>query len=167
MAHSTQGLQLYSNFTDNKIGEAVVCRAVPFRETETYYEYADFVMFHKDFTTEYVTRYVKWRRPKPNYCFWQFDKIINNATTLVVIDFPHIMNGVYSFIDSVHRAKIGGRIVNNRLQPASFVLNVVVTRVDQPNGGYKLSVNNDQFVFDFNPDALDTRNSDEVDFEVE
>jgi hypothetical protein len=167
MAHSTQGLQLYSNFTDNKIGEAVVCRAAPFSETGTYYEYADLVTFAKDFTSEYITRYVKWRRPKPNYGFWQFGKIINNGTTLVIIDFPHIMNGVYSFIDSVHRAKIGGRIVNNQLQPASFALNVAVTRVNQPNDGYELSVNSGQFVFEFNPDAMDTTNSDEIDFEVE
>jgi hypothetical protein len=77
------------------------------------------------------------------------------------------MEGVYPFANSVHRAKIGGSIVNGQLQASSSALNVVVTKINQPNAGYDLSVNNGQWNFIFNPDSLGEDDADEVDFETE
>jgi hypothetical protein len=166
MSHSTQGLHLYNTVTDGKIGTAVLVPKQPLRETDNYYEYVDWLTFRLSSTDKYETHYYVWRIPKANQCFWQFPAIKNNGTGLVTIDFHHIMNGLYPNINSVHRAKIGGSIVNNQLLAANIALTVVVTKINAPDSGYTLSVNNGQFVFEFNPDALRTLEADEVDFVV-
>ncbi|MDR1271047.1 MAG: hypothetical protein LBK82_16150 [Planctomycetaceae bacterium] len=160
MSHNTIGLQLYSKYTDNKIGEAVITAAQLVRDTETYYEYAQSVQFRIDFTDEYRTKYTKWRIPKEGYGFWQFSNIENNNTGLVTVNCHHIMNGVYSHINSVHKAKIGGQITDGQLQSAGSPLSVIVSK--NSDGSYQLIVNSGQFVFHFNPDSMTADNADEI-----
>ncbi|MDR0336087.1 MAG: hypothetical protein LBI18_03255, partial [Planctomycetaceae bacterium] len=121
--HSTAGLQLYSNLTGNKIGKSICVRAEIANETQTYYEYEQLVQFQLDVTNEIVSKLVKWRKPKTGYCLWQFKEIKNNNTGMVIVDFAHIMNGLYN-INSIHRVKIGGSIMNGELQPAGGSLNI-------------------------------------------
>jgi hypothetical protein len=167
MLHSTQGLQLYSEQSDNKIGKAVLVPAALYSETTEYWEYIQRVLFKIDSMDEYYWKYCRWRMPKTGYCFWQFDgNIQNNDTGLVTVNCPHIMNGVYPEIHSIHRAKIGGKKEAGVLQPASGSLNVTVTRITSPKG-YTLTVNSGQFVFQFEPDELTAENADEIDFETE
>jgi hypothetical protein len=165
MLHSTQNLQLYSNVSDNKIGVAVVVPAVFVRETETYYEYVQEVVFKIDAANSYRTRYTKWRQPKEGFGFWQFDRIVDNDSTLVKVDCVHIMRGIYPYKGRLHRAKIGGAIQSGELLPATMALSVQVS--SNGDGSYQLTVNNGAFVFQFSPDLLSPENADEVDFATE
>jgi hypothetical protein len=168
MAHSTSGLQLYSNLTDNKIGQGACIRVTVNNETSTYYEYVALVQFRLDVTNQIVTKQARWRKPKTGYCFWQFTNIEDNNTGLVIVNFAHIMNGVYPQINSIHRAKIGGHIVNGQLQPAGGPLNIAVTK--NTDGSYAILVSGiggNQFTFNTNPDAMTADNANEVDFETE
>jgi hypothetical protein len=164
MSHSTAGLQIYSNLTDNKIGHAVCIRVPIDHETSTYYEYDQLVQFRLDVTNQIVTQRIRWRKPKDGYRLWQFSNIENNNTGLVTVNCAHIMNGVYPNINSIHKAKIGGRITTT-LQPASIPLNVVVTKI--ANGDYNLNVNGGQFNFLFEPDSLTSENANEIIFTTE
>jgi hypothetical protein len=165
MAHSSEHLQLYSNLTDNKIGESICIRAPVITEASTYYEYSQAVQFRLDVTNQIVTKKVKWRKPKEGYGFWQFTNIQNNNTGLVTINTAHIMNGVYPHINSTHRARIGGHIMNGQLQPAGGALNIGVTK--NTDGTYSVSVNNNRYVFMFDPDSLTASNANEIDFETD
>jgi hypothetical protein len=166
---TTKGLQLYSNFTDNKIGQAISASAPKVLEKETYYEYSQLVQFRLDAViNSFRTKYVRWRLPKTGYHFWQFRDIQNNNTGLVTVNFAHIMNGLYSHINSIHRAKIGGSIVGGQLQPAGGLLNITVQRqVSNGIGIYVIQVNGtsgQSFTFNANPDALSPENANEIDF---
>jgi hypothetical protein len=168
MAHSTSNLQLYSNLTDNKIGQSVCIRAKVDKETTTYYEYVQLIQFKLDGTNNIATKYVRWRKPKTGYGFWQFKNIINNNTGLVTINFAHIMNGLYDHINSIHRVKIGGSIVNGQLQPAGGSLNITATKNN--DGSYAISVSGTggrQFAFSVTPDSLSPENANEINFATE
>jgi hypothetical protein len=168
MPHSTAGLQLYSNLTDNKIGESIGVRAAVVNETSTYYEYAQPVQFRLDVTNQIVTKFVRWRKPKTGYCLWQFKDIQNNNTGLVTVNFAHIMNGAYDHINSIHRARIGGNILNGQLQPAGGALNIAVTK--NANGSYNIGVSGtsgQSFSFTATPDALSPTNANEINFTTE
>jgi hypothetical protein len=154
--------------TDNKIGESVCIRTPVASETATYYEYAQLTQFRLDVTNQIVTKLVKWRKPKTGYGFWQFKDIQNNNTGLVVVNFAHIMNGVYPQINSIHRAKIGGSIANGQLQPAGGPLNITVTKNN--DGIYIIQasgIGGKQFTFNFDPDSLTRENANEINFTTE
>jgi hypothetical protein len=164
--HTTEGLELYSKFTDNRIGEAVAEPANIVNVTDTYFEFAQFVTFNIDSTTVTKRRFAKWRKPRENEYWYQFLQILNNDSGLVTIEFAHISNGILDSINSFRSARIGGSIANGQLQPANTNLDVTVTKLSN-NEGYQLSVNNGQFEFIFNPDTLTADNADEVDFTTE
>jgi hypothetical protein len=164
--NTTEGLQLYSRLTDNRIGEAVNEPARIADITDTYIEYAQFLTFNIDNTTEKRIRFARWRKPIDGEYWYQFSRIINNNTGFVTIEFAHINNAVLDSINSFRSARIGGSIANGQLQPSSNNLDVTVTKLSN-NEGFQLSVNNGQFVFTFNPDTLTADNADEVDFITE
>jgi hypothetical protein len=168
MPHSTAQLQLYSELTDNKIGESICIRTPVASETATYYEYAQLTQFRLDVTNQIVTKLVKWRKPKTGYGFWQFKDIKDNNTGLVTVNFAHIMNGLYSQINSIHRARIGGSIVGGQLQPSGGLLNIAVTK--NSDGTYTIQVsgiNGNQFTFNADPDSLTPENANEINFTTE
>jgi hypothetical protein len=165
---TTEGLQLYSKFTDNKIGTAIVEPATPVNTTSSYYEFAQFVTFTIDGTSETRTQFMRWRKPIEGKSFYQFYIIENNNTGLVTVYFRHIASGLFSNNNSIHAARIGGHIVNGQLQPAGGSLNVTVTEAG--NGNYQITATGtggQQFTNQFNPDALTEDNANEIDFETE
>jgi hypothetical protein len=166
---STAGLRLYSNLTDNKIGEAISIRSPVKGEGTTYYEFMQLVQFKIDSVNEYRTKLVKWRRPKTGYGYWQYKNIQNNNTGLVTVNFEHIMKGVYSQLNDkgVRRVRFGGSIANGQLQPAAGSLAIVVTK--NSNGTYQFVVTGttgQQATHNINLDAITAENANELDFVV-
>jgi hypothetical protein len=166
MPETTEGLLLYSRFTDNPIGKAIVEPAKVAQTTANYIEYAQFVTYEIDSTEERRIVYTRWRKPVEGKCWWQFNRIINNGTGLVTVEFLHLNSGLSPAINSVHLAKIGGAIANGTLQASANSLNVTVTATTNPKG-YQLSVNSGQFTFQVSPDAMSPENANEVDFSTE
>jgi hypothetical protein len=77
------------------------------------------------------------------------------------------MNGLYN-INSIHRVKIGGSIMNGELQPAGGSLNITATK--NANGSYAINVSGTggkQFSFNVTPDSLSPDNANEINFTTE
>jgi hypothetical protein len=165
-AFTTSGLELYSKLTDNRIGGAVVEPAKIAIATSSYYEFAQNVTFAIDNTQETKRMFVKWRKPLEGDYWYQLNQIQNNNSGLVSILFSHINNGLSPSINSVRIARIGGTIASGQLLPASTNFSVAVSKLSD-NQGYRLSVNDGQFTFDFNPDSLTEDNADEINFTIE